>query len=137
MGYTHYWRRESAEIDRGVWQRFIERLETVIMKHKDVVSVPSLTSERVWINGLGDDAYEDFVIDRVSKGQPSREFFDFCKTARRPYDPIVVAALCILRDEVVKANDPSGFHWSSDGDPEEHAQGVELAGLTESNVDPR
>lgn len=57
-------------------------------------------------NGIGDNSHETFVmqqdlnpeqweIDRA--GEDNGLFFEFCKTARKPYDVMVCAALIIAK----------------------------------------
>ena len=52
-----------------------------------------------------------------------KEDFAFCKTARNPYDAVVVAILMVAEALL------PGFEWSSDGDDEDDAfnAGKELA----------
>jgi len=125
MGYTHYWRQES-EIPQAVWDRFTAKIGPKLSLYGDILDELEVTEERIWLNGVGDDAHETFVLERCGGS------FSFCKTARKPYDPIVVACLVLLREQT-KGGD-SGFTWSSDGNPTEHSQGVEIAGLKRSNV---
>lgn len=82
----------------------------------------------ICFNGAGDESYETFHVARVPTGRSPRWpdeqgcFFGFCKTQYRPYDKVVVAALCLL-DTVTGGQ----FDPSSDGDPEEWQEGLELA----------
>jgi len=88
-----------------------------------------LSDDRIFFNGQ----YETFVVQRCHKKNTIThgegvEYFSFCKTAMKEYDPVVVACLLVL--DHVLATDPVGFQWSSDGDwPNEHSMGIELTGL--------
>lgn len=76
----------------------------------------TVSGESIFFNG----DYETFYVQRTAGLD-----FGFCKTARKPYDRYVVACLLILADEI------EDFNWSSDGIfPNEHMQGIEIAGFT-------
>ena len=77
----------------------------------DALTDPTVDSNMVSLNGLGDDSYESFIVTR------GKEDFTFCKTAHRPYDKVCVAIL-MLANELFE-----DFEWSSDGDDEEHWEG--------------
>lgn len=66
--------------------------------------------ERVMFNGFGDDAHETFLVTPNSLG------FNFCKTARKPYDAVVVACLIslgrIYGDAVEIGSDGDHADWS-------------------------
>lgn len=68
----------------------------------------------------GDCSYESFIFDRVYQSdvweEPHPEgWFDFCKTAFRPYDLAVTAFLVIakhyLGDQLTVASDGKKPHW--------------------------
>lgn len=65
------------------------------------------------VNGKGDLAHEDFIL-REHFNQ--NEDFEFCKTARKPYDLVVVACLIILQSHlkgsVVVSSDGSESDWT-------------------------
>jgi hypothetical protein len=98
--YTHYYEVldwESPEW-KAAWPQLVKDAETIIdaagvavsgpTEDEDVV-MPPLANEKdgIYINGVGEEAYEPFVLNRVNDG------FPFCKTARREYDDVVT---CIL-----------------------------------------
>ncbi|MGB9858480.1 MAG: hypothetical protein ACPLQP_00930 [Moorellaceae bacterium] len=71
----------------------------------------------------GDCSYETFYFPRVREpyyeGERPREnglWFDFCKTAFRPYDLAVTAFLIIakhhLKDKIVVRTDGEDLHWA-------------------------
>jgi hypothetical protein len=56
-------------------------------KYPDIVTpILADTKEGIHINGVGDDAFEDFLIHKPGNR-------NFCKTGRRQYDDVVT---CIL-----------------------------------------
>jgi len=124
MGYTHYW-KNTAVATAGQWQAFKADFAKVVRKARakgiavagwNGSGAPVISDEKVSFNGRGDDgSYETCRI------APGIEEFSFCKTARRPYDDVVVAALTLARHHL------PGFMWTSDGDVEEHADGRALA----------
>jgi len=109
MGYTHYWEQNSKCSD-GQWQGFCDDVRTII-KASDVPvqrgydddREPKITDQQVVFNGVGDDGHETFWFERHGEG------FAFCKTARKPYDEIVLACL------VAAMNKGIIHDWSSDG----------------------
>lgn len=110
MGYTHYW--EHPAIDPETWAILMADARRVITA-TDVRlgdgygrNVPEVTSEALILNGweADDEDYETFHLTPGGTG------FDFCKTARRPYDAVVGAIL--LRAEKTV----TGFSLRSDGD---------------------
>lgn len=146
MGFTHYWTfkpaprgdanrieiryhnalRECAKIARK-WNaeavkdgpRDFERLSG-FTAHTRYGLAPGCY-RGIEINGKGAEAHETFTMpehfrDAVENG------FQFCKTARKPYDTVVTAMLAVLK------------HWlgdlidvSSDGDASDWEQGVNFA----------
>lgn len=72
-----------------------------------------LRGESVWFNGLeskeGDWSHETFWLTRLTQGDDAGSWFT--KTARKPYDWLVCAALILINHE-----SPGSFDISSDGD---------------------
>ena len=116
MGYTHYW-KWNGEVDARIWQDALINCQSII-RHSDVPLDVEFNPEGFFINGVDEGAHETFVIPR----HPKPIDFEFCKTARKPYDKIVMACLAVLAD-------CAGFVVSSDGDPEEWTIGVYFARL--------
>lgn len=77
---------------------------------------PTITDGLIAFNGVGDDGHETFWLERHGHG------FNFCKTAEKPYDVVVVATL-IVADAIA----PGVLLISSDGDPAEWEPGLTLA----------
>jgi hypothetical protein len=67
-------------------------------------------SNGIWINGVGDDAHEDFVLEKHPDG--IHALFAFCKTNRYPYDDVVVSVLA-----AAKKIAPDALNVRSDGGP--------------------
>jgi hypothetical protein len=131
MGYTHYWERtrqltKSEMLDIGAKVRNIiheaegKPTSTAGGYHTEPVQIggssgegsPDITKDGVLLNGVGELGHETFCIE-------PEQGSDFCKTARKPYDVVVVACLTFLATDY-------GFRVSSDGDHEELQAGVDL-----------
>lgn len=132
MGYTHYWTRtrqlsKDEMLTIGAKVRMIiseaegKPTDTAGGYHDEPVEIagprgdgsPDITKNWIGLNGAGDElSHETFAID-PSPGS------DFCKTARKPYDVVVVACLTFLATDY-------GFRVSSDGDHDELQAGVDL-----------
>jgi hypothetical protein len=70
-----------------------------------------IEGEHISLNGIGDDGHETFVF-------PGYFGFNFCKTAYKPYDAVVTAALIAARahfppDELEIASDGDWGDWSA------------------------
>lgn len=113
MGYTHYWRinRKAARELKDHWgdivkhcAEFCEAQCKEIIQREDDNPKPAVFSKKeIRFNGIGDDGHETFLLRNVASK------FEFCKTARKPYDLAVISCLFIA-----KAFAPS-FDVASDG----------------------
>jgi len=75
---------------------------------------PEFSTKLVNFNGINDDAHETFYVKVNDSG------FNFCKTARKPYDKVVTACLILLKHYF------NFIEVSSDGDLDEWKYGIEL-----------
>lgn len=110
MGFTHYWHRPGI-LSLDIFKQFSKdahnlalACEIPIAKDYDEPTEPPIFNEDVVrFNGIGDDGHETFSIPRVMKKsswQTPDEYgrlFDFCKTARKPYDTLVCAVLIAFK----------------------------------------
>jgi len=80
----------------------------------DVDEPPTISDDCIRFNGVEEDGHETFFIPRTGTD------WEFCKTARKPYDTVVVAMLTMLNDV-----NPD-FTWTSDGTIQDHQEGREL-----------
>lgn len=110
MGYTHYWRLRNA-IEQSDWNEFLNGARQIISTAVDAGLAIEDNSEGsvIYFNGVGGDAHEDFVISSEDVG------FNFCKTARKPYDTVVTACLILLKatlkDNVIVTSDGNWSDW--------------------------
>ncbi len=103
MGYTHYWRPKADGLKnlKDKWGSVVQPLLLHIVSHFhaagvieyecDVPEAPQLDAECVRFNGVGDLGHETFYFSHQD-----RTDFEFCKTARKPYDTAVCACLLVL-----------------------------------------
>ena len=131
MGYTHYFEfskiKGNAQKNEISYQRAILDCQKVIKYYSKKYGGLSGYSAHtklgqyggILVNGKGSDAHEDFAL-REHFNQ--NESFNFCKTARKEYDTVIVACLTILKHRLSSAIDVS-----SDGNTDEWSDGVALA----------
>lgn len=150
MGYTHYWRRTALPFTDADWTVVKAGISLILIgatlkgvkltglgeqpfdDPAAIVGCARPGNEFIVFNGAGRDAHETFLLEQVN--EPELEHlradldnegmtFQFCKTARKPYDVAVVAALCYLASEY-----PGHVtRVASDGDAADWREGLELA----------
>lgn len=148
MGYTHYW-EQKRHFTIAEWKVICDDVATILKEATaqgialadglgEPGTSPVITKKDIRFNGVGDDSHETFYIERRIR-KPDYEGrtpgFDFCKTAQKPYDPVVVAVLCYLatitRKDDPKTGEPifgtEAYSVSSDGDCSEWLSGLDLA----------
>lgn len=126
MGYTHYWDYKQAShaslrlaADDMIKILAAEWIVPLIGDAFGETPVPTIVSNEkkveIVFNGLGVNGHETFSF-------PPTEGFNFCKTARKPYDGVVTACL-------VAAADRLGVNLTvtSDGGAEGLSAGCQLA----------
>lgn len=131
MGYTHYYRHTTYHSPARVAAAL-----RPLMEHGEAAGVLAGPMgdgrpdyQRPAFNGRADLGLDHETFDPCEHqpwNQPRRQS-GFCKTARKPYDSYVVAALCRL-----KAVYPRTFMVGSDGHAEDWERGADAA-----CVDPR
>ncbi|UGY23790.1 hypothetical protein HU675_0038565 [Bradyrhizobium septentrionale] len=151
MGYTHYW-TQKRDFTKTQWTEITADIKAILAHAQHVEGIvlagaggegktsPQFDADAIMFNGLGDDSHETFVVHRkrppLEEWQtPDRRGWDFCKTARKPYDRAVVACLCYLAT-VTRKEDPTthepiigseAFSVSSDGDTADFLAGLDMA----------
>ena len=120
MGYTHYFPQKRAFLPEQ-WGNIVAAVSKAIQHNvagPEGEDKPVLNDSEITFNGIGEnDSHEDFCI--TAGHDPS---FNFCKTANKPYDKYVVAALCLCNHFA-----PGALDISSDGDASEWEDGRRLA----------
>lgn len=124
MGYTHYWRAgKTADWTAAYPQIQLDAVKIVKAAQERGIALgdatgegkPVITEGHLRLNGVGDEGHESFILPSSLRG------FDFCKTARKPYDVVVTAILLRAHHHA-----PAGIEVSSDGYWEEWGEGREL-----------
>ncbi len=129
IGYTHYFPQLRPLTDEE-WNGITADIKalcaaspvTLCNGSGDIGSDPEFLVGAIAFNGednMNDDAHETFWLPK------SDTDFNFCKTARKPYDLIVTAALCAVNHRA-----PHAFRIGSDGDIEDWQDGLEFAQKT-------
>jgi hypothetical protein len=128
MGYTHYWAFDpDAGWGEGVARtaadaaRIIAAAGIALTADPEEPSQPPLVNaEIIWLNGIGEDGLETFVLTRdpasdltewhAQQAAEQGYWWDFCKTNWLPYDLVVCAILIRAHTHL-----PEGFVFDSDG----------------------
>lgn len=136
MGYTHYWDfkqvKGQAKINETNYQKAIGQCNKIIKGYNAAVKAIDLKHGArlsgfsayakgyggLEVNGTGEEGHETFVLREHFNQNTS----DFCKTAQKPYDVVVVACLIILKHYLDEA-----FIVDSDGSRPDWIDGLDLA----------
>jgi hypothetical protein len=130
MGYTHYWEEGSKPLTDAKKMSSIKAVRSFLKwANKDMPNIladghgtkdtnPVIDADKKYVafNGIGDESHEGMVFEEEWDGQ-----FAFCKTARKNYDAIAVASLCVYKHHLGDA-----LSFTSDGDRGELREGYEL-----------
>ena len=137
MGYTHYWsfnkpKKGKAQDVEKLYQQAIKDCQKVIAFYQRQCKKLDMPEDRlsgysahtanyggIFFNGKQELAHEDFCL---REHYSQNEDFNFCKTARKPYDVVVTACLAILKYRL-----GDNIEVSSDGNFPDWEYGTELA----------
>ena len=137
MGYTHYFYRPTHLNKTGFAQaaadcaKVVKAADIPIQYEYDQAKPACFIDNLIWFNGVGDDGHETFAIPQIltpeswSNPDEKGQYFNFCKTAQKPYDLCVTACLIILKHYF--GND---FKVSSDGEQEDWVPAINLVQAT-------
>lgn len=115
MGYTHYL-HPQRHATQDEWNAIKD--SWLLLYHLGLfpkLHEPRVDDDIIHFNGVGNDGHETMILEREGLG------FDFCKTARKPYDLAVVALLLIAHHHA-----PDAWEIKSDGGPDDWAEGLAL-----------
>ena len=141
MGYTHYWNynpnniksteelRKKFKKASSLIAKFYKFTKNQKKAHGDCAGgyyqeqpfkicggfgegIPIINESMIWFNGDKSNgmSHETFCINIFDQKEPNG--FNFCKTARKPYDIMVCFSLLAFK---YTFNDLDVFHFSSDG----------------------
>src|SRR5712692_8898617 len=96
MGYTHYWRNSAERIPAQavmIIRDIVDQAyaDHIIQYEYDAAKLPVVNKTEIRFNGIGENGHETFHFT-VQDGTVA-----FCKTARKPYDEIVMKVLIVLK----------------------------------------
>lgn len=109
MGYTHYF--SECQKPKAIPERAVKIIKEIldnaykcklIQREFNDFSEPIVNNKEVIFNGVGEYGHETFHYtinndNNMLKALASNEYFSFCKTARKPYDQIVMKVLIVLK----------------------------------------
>lgn len=119
MGYTHYWEFKDNIAPKNFKDgenKFARAAELIRKAYNKVTEMgieiadgmgegePTISDREVYFNGKGDESCETFGI-QANDGK-----WNFCKTARRPYDLLVCVSLLAFKEAF-----GDDFSYKSDG----------------------
>ena len=112
MGYTHYFKPKGNRptetewrlIKKEVKQILDENIKIICREYDRIDEYPLISNNEIIFNGKGEDGHETFYLSK------DIDDFEFCKTAEKPYDAVVVLVL-----KKVKEICPNWLKLSSDG----------------------
>lgn len=118
MGYTHYWEVKKS-LSQTEWDKFyigvnkiLEKNGVPIQYEYDNPKPPQIDDNIVRFNGVGDEGHETFYFEKEKTG------FNFCKTAQKPYDIVVVACLIYAKicfgDKIRISSDGEVKNWNGE-----------------------
>lgn len=136
MGYTHYF-PQRGEISTRRFKHIGEELKKLLDSRDSRVppvawefDEPNEPAEihdtLIRFNGIGEDGHETFYLPIKSKARgyesaPYEKYgFKFCKTARKPYDIVVCAALLIANHHARMWLEIGSDGYPADLDPDEY-----------------
>ena len=139
MGYTHYWEQYRSFDDRE-WSEITKYAKRICMSKegKAILGTEKKQPDRLLIDDLEiifnvkakfDQYHETFLLSKNKPKQPDWNkdaiakgyTFQFCKTARKPYDKFVTAIL-IIADNIASG----AIVITSDGDTGDWQDGLDI-----------
>ncbi len=131
MGYTHYWYYNPTKAQAGTAEPFSKAVAE-IGKYKSLLEGRGLVVrggmgegkaelglDAIAFNGDAGEGLDHETFGVTRENQAARDGFDFCKTARKPYDTLVCLSLISLFEAF---GDPMVFSFCSDGDEDDWSE---------------
>ena len=135
IGYTSYF-QQQREITDKEWTAICKDARKIIKTaiasgiplawdYDELGKKPEVSKELIRFNGIAANGHETFYLPRVMESgyRGDKYRFNFCKTARKPYDQVVGAILLSMHEHA-----PGAWDIASDGgvEDEEWAYALEL-----------
>lgn len=126
MGYSHYWRPKEKPTT-AQWQYIVSGFKKLqaaallttslpIQRDDTYSSPPEVDETCIIFNGIGDAGHETFYVEYNTEAD-----FNCCKTARKPYDLVVMAVLLLMHRYA-----PRAWSISSDGGEKDWLPALDL-----------
>lgn len=141
MGYTHYWSfnkgphgKGNAALSESLWQTAMSECALIARTWNKECKAQGRDADRLsgfsahtkpsqgygglHINGKGELAHEDFTMPEHFRDNFEADYngFNFCKTARKPYDLVVTACLAVIKhrmgDRITVTSDGRAIDWN-------------------------
>jgi len=105
MGHTHYWtftdkpnqaKYNNAKSIIGEFITYAIQRGYKLADGMGTEGTHPILKKIIAFNGVGEDGVETFYLDNKVKAG-----FNFCKTYEKPYDPVVVGCLLLLKGEMM------------------------------------
>ena len=117
MGYTHYWRQYDG-FNSDKWDTLVQHslyLQAAVYPSAKLADV-EMSDFQISFNGVSPQNHETFTLDRAMSPPNNRDhFFNFCKTAQKPYDLMVMCVLLVANelepDVITYATDGAESDW--------------------------
>jgi hypothetical protein len=121
MGYTHYWRQYDG-FNSDKWDALVQHslyLQAAVYPSVKLADV-EMSEFQISFNGVSPQNHETFTLDRAMQPPNLRlpekdHFFNFCKTAQKPYDLMVMCVLLVANelepDVITYATDGAESDW--------------------------
>jgi len=126
MGYTQYF-QQGREITEKEWGGIMKDAASILQQAQDSGirlaadydepdQSPVVSLDMIRFNGVGAEGHETFHLPRkMEQGRKGEGYrFNFCKTARKPYDAAVCAIMLSMHHHA-----PGAWDLGSDGDLED------------------
>ena len=135
MGYTHYWRLKPTILPTEavlllgelLWDAYTRG---VVQYEFDDPQPPLVSDTKIRFNGVGEQGHETFYFLATGDGAAGRGWaFQFCKTARKPYDEVVMQVLIVLKHYLgaaitVTSDGDFAVEWADARRTLEHRYGI-------------
>jgi len=110
LGYTHYYYQNKSFTQKQWEDIAVDTMKALeFCENLGIQFVSEVSDTTIQFNGIGNEGHETFGFTKEKPGYDN-EFFEFCKTARKPYDLAVGLVLLITKNHA-----PNSIKISSDG----------------------
>ena len=125
MGYTHYWRQYDG-FNSDKWDTLVQHSLHLQAASPVTLADVEMSDFQISFNGVAPQNHETFTLDRAMQPPNLRlpekdHFFNFCKTAQKPYDLMVMCVLLVANDL-----EPDVITYATDGAESDWQPAIDL-----------